>query len=224
MDKFKDKYRIDSNRLKAWDYGKNAHYFVSICTQDKSCFFGEIKEGKMILSAVGHIANLYWMEIPNHFPFVELGANIVMSNHVHGVITINKYDDVNGGTVDGDMGVETPKLDVSTVKMMQTANITNHTTAKNRTQNASKKWKPSVLGAIINQYKRVCTINARKINPNFAWQSNYHDHIIRNNKSYRNITNYIMSNPMKWQEDQFNPENPNSKNEGYQAIELCTAH
>lgn len=40
------------------------------------------------------------------------------------------------------------------------------------------------------------------------WQPNYHDHIIRNEKSYRNISNYIIENPLKWNDDKFNPKNP----------------
>ena len=42
-----------------------------------------------------------------------------------------------------------------------------------------------------------------KINPDFAWQSRFHDHIIRNDKSFHNISEYIINNPSKWQEDKF---------------------
>lgn len=34
-DKFQDKYRIPSARLQNWDYGSNAIYFVTICTQGR---------------------------------------------------------------------------------------------------------------------------------------------------------------------------------------------
>ena len=110
------------------------------------------------------------MEIPQHFPFVQLNAFVVMPNHVHGIIVIDRNDDINRDAV------QTPKLGVST-------------------------WKSGTLGVIINQYKRAVTINARKINPHFAWQSRYHDHIIRNDKSFERICNYILSNPENWDED-----------------------
>lgn len=66
---------------------------------------------------------------------------------------------------------------------------------------SDNKWKPGILGVIINQYKRICTIRSRKINPDFSWQSRFHDHIIRNNKSHQNIANYINNNPLNWKVD-----------------------
>ena len=72
------------------------------------------------------------------------------------------------------------------------------------------------FGIIINQYKRICTINARKINPDFAWQSRFYDHVIRNDESLVKIRLYIKDNPEKWAKDQLNPNNdriyPNSNN------------
>ncbi len=91
--------------------------------------------------------------------------------------------------------VETPKLGVST----DTDTDTNHQTAA-----ASQKWKPQSLGVIINQYKRIATIKSRKINAYFAWQSRFHEHIIRNDKSFQTISNYIINNPINWKNDKFN--------------------
>lgn len=171
-DKFRNKYRISSTRLQNWDYGRNAAYFVTICTQGREHYFGDIVDGKMQLSPIGKLAEKYWMEIPQHFPFVQLNAFVVMPNHVHGIIVIDRNDDINRDAV------QTPKLGVST-------------------------WKSGTLGVIINQYKRAVTINARKINPHFAWQSRYHDHIIRNDKSFERICNYILLNPENWDEDRY---------------------
>jgi REP element-mobilizing transposase RayT len=133
----------------------------------------------MIYSEIGAIAEKYWNEIPLHFPFVRLGPFIVMPNHVHGILIINKSDDPSVG------GVETPKLGVST----QTGGDKND------------KWKPGNLGVIVNQYKRICTIQSRKINPDFAWQSRFYEHIIRDDESYHKIAQYIENNPVSWDED-----------------------
>ncbi|CAM4237786.1 hypothetical protein [Gillisia limnaea] len=95
-EKFQNKYRSASARLKTWDYGWNGAYFVSICTQSRECFFGNISDGKMHLSEIGEIAHNFWIEIPNHFPFVKLGEFIVMPNHMHGIIIIDKLDDGRG--------------------------------------------------------------------------------------------------------------------------------
>lgn len=187
-EKFQNKYRIPSTRLQNWDYGWNALYFVTICTQNRECYFGDIRDGKMQLSDIGQIANKYWLAIPQHFPFVELDEFVVMPNHMHGIIVINKKNDGRDGNNNND--VETPKLGVS-------AHNNPITTA------ASKKWKPATLGVIINQYKRIVTINARKMHNHFSWQSRFHDHIIRNDNSFQRIRNYICENPKKWSDDKF---------------------
>jgi len=174
-EKFQNKYRIQSTRLQNWDYGWNAAYFVTICTKNREFFFGDVVDGEMQLSEIEQLAHKYWMEIPEHFPFVILDEFVVMPNHVHGIVVINKDDDSRELEM-----LETPNLGVST-----------------------KKWKPATLGVIINQYKRVCTINARKITPDFAWQSKYYDHIIRNDDSFQRIKKYIYENPLKWDEDKF---------------------
>ena len=57
--------------------------------------FGEISNGKMELSEMGKTATIYWMEIPDHFPFVNLGAFVVMPNHIHGIVVIDKPQTVN---------------------------------------------------------------------------------------------------------------------------------
>ena len=221
-EKFHNKYRIPSARLQHWDYGSNALYFVTICTAQRVCCFGEIVNGTMELSEIGKIAQQCWNEIPKHFPFVTMGAFVVMPNHVHGIIMIDKpynrigdaNDDVNDDANDDanvdandDATVETPKLGVSTNPTMITPPITNTAmaTTANRQQtfNASKKWKPETLGVIINQYKRICTINARKMGADFAWQPRFHDHIIRNDESFQRISNYIINNPANWVDNTF---------------------
>lgn len=170
-EKFRGKYRIKSARLPGWDYGQNGCYYVTICTKDHAHFFGEIVNGKMKLSAIGRLIEKFWFEIPRKYSYIKLDAFVVMPNHIHGIIIIDKPDTT----------VETPKLGVST---------------------NGKKWKPGVLGVIINQYKRMCTIRARKIDPGFAWQSRYYDHIIRDDNSLENITNYIDNNPANWINDE----------------------
>jgi REP element-mobilizing transposase RayT len=235
--KFQNKYRIASVRLQKWDYRWNAAYFVTICTQQRDCFFGEIVNEKMKLSETGQLAQFYWCEIPNHFPFVQLGDYVIMPNHIHGIIIIDqpnngrwngqndgrcdKQNDVCchgqndercGGHCDGQY-VETPKLGVSTTPPNATPSNTinpnaippNTTIPQNNcvTAAASEKWKPASLGVIINQYKRIVTINARKIQTNFAWQSRYYDHIIRNDGAFQRISDYINNNPRKWQNDKF---------------------
>jgi REP element-mobilizing transposase RayT len=193
-EKFRNKYRIPSSRLQNWDYGSNAIYFVTICTQGRNHFFGKIEKEEMILSEVGKIVENFWNKIPEHFTFVELGDFIVMPNHIHGIIIICKNQIQNSTIMDV---AETANLAVSTMA------IKTDSTISKRTMAATQKWKPSTLGVIINQFKRICTINVRKIAPDFFWQSNYHDNIIRDYISYIHISEYIKSNPAKWNDDEF---------------------
>ena len=173
-DKFQNIYRIKSARHPNWDYGSNAAYFVTVCTKNRQHYFG-VCSTTMQLSEIGEIAHRYWIEIPNHFPFVKLDAFVVMPNHVHGILIIS-----------GNNAVETPKLGVST-----------------KPGGKNPKWNPGNLGVILNQYKRICTINARKIHADYGWQSRFHDHIIRDNDEFERIRQYIINNPLNWKNDDF---------------------
>lgn len=54
-EKFFNRFRIPSARLQYWDYGWNASYFITICTQKRTCYFGKIIDGRMELSEIGKI-------------------------------------------------------------------------------------------------------------------------------------------------------------------------
>ena len=61
--------------------------------------------------------------------------------------------------------------------------------------------KSGSISTIIRSYKSAVSKNARKINPDFAWQSRFHDRIIRDAIAFQNIQNYIEKNPEKWAND-----------------------
>jgi putative transposase len=187
QNKFKNKYRIPSTRLQTWDYSKNGAYFITICTQNREHFFGNIQNGMMQLSEIGKLAERYWLEIPEHFPFVELGNFVVMPNHFHGILIINKIDDLSLSE-----SVETRQCLVSTIK-------SNRTIGSSRFQNQGK----NTISSIVGSYKSIVTKMSRQTHSNFAWQSRFHDNIIRNSKSFENIQNYIFENPLNWKNDKF---------------------
>lgn len=86
LEKFKDIYRIETTRLKGWDYTKSGKYFVIICTYRREEFFGHIINGKMILNSIGKIVKEYCKEIPKHFKNVKLDEYVIMPDHIHGII------------------------------------------------------------------------------------------------------------------------------------------
>jgi putative transposase len=189
-EKYQNKYRIKSARLQNWDYGWNAPYFVTICTQNREHYFGKIIHGEMQLSEIGELAQKYWNEIPQHFPFVELGAFVVMPNHTHGIIVIDKIDDGRGV---GNVAIN--RVDTLTPEpIKKPGGITGNKNPMLH-QNISR---------IFNWYKGRVTFESRKNDKNYGLQSRFHDHIIRDNAEYNRIKNYIINNPLNWKDDKFN--------------------
>lgn len=183
MEKYKGKYRIPSARLQTWDYGSNGMYFITICTHNREHYFGEIVDGKMKFFEIGRIAEKYWYEIPERFSYIHLDAFVVMPNHVHGILLIDKPMDAPPDA--------TPSPIVETISP---GGITGHKNPMFH-QNISRtmRW-----------YKGRCSLEIRKTHADFAWQARFHDHIIRNNESFEIIQHYVRNNPQKWHQDQFN--------------------
>ena len=194
--KYRNKYRIESARLKNWDYAWNAPYFVTICTKDRECYFGEMVKEEINLSEIGVIADKYWKTIPKHFPFVLLDEYVIMPNHMHGIIIINKPDHSNKRNENYDTNVET--LHATSLHRSIPDPDGNEKIAK-------ISPKPGSLSTIIRSYKSNVTKHARQINSDFAWQSRFFDHVIRDNESFTKIRYYIWDNPIKWSTDELNP-------------------
>jgi putative transposase len=105
MDKYQNKYRIPSARLQHWNYGAMGSYFITICTQHRQHYFGEISNGNMQLSEIGKLVQTEWLKtfIMRPDMNLEMGNFVVMPNHFHAVIIIgeNEYNAVHGFSVDG---------------------------------------------------------------------------------------------------------------------------
>ena len=97
--KFRNKYRIRSHRLPGYDYSSEGVYFITIVTKNRKHFFGEITDGEMILNALGKMAEKFWRDIPQHFAFVRLDEFVIMPNHVHGVLFIDGYKNIDTDNV-----------------------------------------------------------------------------------------------------------------------------
>ena len=186
MSLYHNKYRIESTRLKGWDYSSEGSYFVTICTQDRDNLFGRVANGKMELNQYGKIVNQCWFDLPNHYDNIRLDEFVIMPNHVHGIIIIdNRINYVD---------VETGLKPVSTVIPTETV-IPNDTIFKNKT---IKPMKHHGLFEFVRAFK---TFSGRRINElrqsqgKTVWQPRFHDHIIRDNDEYYRIRQYIINNP-----------------------------
>lgn len=154
-----------------------------------------------------------WRVIPDHFSFVELGEFIVMPNHMHGIVIIDRP----GNDPQSRIGYVPPKIvhgppgthPHTTRPDSNAATDADHPPPGHDgipdgdSINNIERWKPGTLGVIMNQYKRKCTIEARTIRKNFGWQSRFHDHIIRDAAEFRRISEYIRNNPSNWKKDRF---------------------
>lgn len=170
------KHHRQSIRLQGYDYSQAGAYFVTIITYQRDCLFGEIENKEMVLNNLGKISNECWQEIPEHFPFVELGSYVIMPNHVHGIIVIT--DKGRGTAVLRPYDGNPHKINV----------------------------KPGSLGAIVRSYKSAVSYRANKeLTMTGIWQRNYYEHVIRNDKEMDKIWRYIEANPAQWEEDEENP-------------------
>ena len=189
-DKYQNKYRIKSARKEGYNYGQNGRYFVTIVTKDRKNHFGEIQNNVMQYSEIGQFALKCWNEIPNHFPFVTLDEFVLMTNHVHGIIEIDKPP------------VATP---ISTVATQDLASL--HKIASLQTNDYKNKFGPQSknLASIIRGFKIGITKFARQNTKiHTVWQPRYHDRIIRNQQEYIRIKKYIINNPLNWNKDKNN--------------------
>jgi len=170
-----------SIRLKGYDYTQAGLYFITICTFDKHHLFGKISNGKMILNEFGKIAKNEWLKTAEIRKNIGILENIIMPNHIHGIISINDID--NGrGTV--------------------------HRAPTYRAPTKERFGKPTsnTIPTIVRGYKSTVTkqINMLRHTPDApVWQRNYYEHIIRDEKSYYQIAEYITNNPLKWLDDRY---------------------
>ena len=190
MNKFRDRYRIDSTRLQNWDYGWDGAYFITICTAHKEHYFGEIENGNMYLSHAGVLADVFWYEIPSHARHVKLDVYIVMPNHVHGILILEGNDDIP----DRYAGNGPPR---------------NYPPGMTPGQKRYRNQGINTISSIVGSYKSAVTKHANRLGFEMEWQERFDDRIIRSKRAFETIQQYIINNPQRWHEDRFNNEPPN---------------
>ncbi|GBC99978.1 hypothetical protein HRbin17_02511 [bacterium HR17] len=180
-----EKHHRRSIRLKGYDYSREGAYFVTICTQDRLCLFGEVVEGEMRLNDAGQMVERWWVELNRKFPGVRTDEYIIMPNHFHGIIVIVGadpcvcHDDemvAHANQMGTHAGAPLPKI-IQWFKTMTT-----------------------------NEYIRGVKQSGWTPFRRRLWQRNYYEHIIRNEDSLNRIRHYIATNPLRWHLDRENPE------------------
>ncbi len=187
------KHHRRSIRLRGYDYSRTGLYFVTICTDNHQCLFGDIINDVMILNDAGMMVENCWNDIPTHFPHAELDEYVIMPNHVHGIISIRMG--VDGNVIDGDGGND--GNDGIVVVGVGAKNFSPLRDDRHQPRGTSK-----TIGSIIRGFKIGVTNWMRQNTTVYdVWQRNYWEHIIRNENELDKIRTYISNNPLKWQDD-----------------------
>jgi REP element-mobilizing transposase RayT len=177
-------------RLRGYDYSQEGLYFVTTCTQNRACLFGNITDGAMRLNEIGRMVENEWLKLPERFNNVVLDVFQIMSNHFHGILQI-----VGAGLA--------PAPNDSVACDNRAGMDNNEATAHNR---ATARVAPTI-GNIIGAFKSLVTNECLKIFKSKneylgkLWQHNYYEHIIRDHNDYARIAGYIADNPANWAND-----------------------
>lgn len=86
-------------RLPGWDYRSPGPYAITICTQHRAWFFGEITDGHVIHNAAGAMVAAVWREMTIEFPRVALDAFVVMPNHLHAIVHLSRKGPIGNPTL-----------------------------------------------------------------------------------------------------------------------------
>jgi len=169
-------------RLRGYDYSKAGAYFITICTQNRECFFGDIVNGEMRLNDAGEMVEKWYRELENKFPDIRCDQYIVMPNHFHGVI-------VNVGA----------DLRVCPGNAPDVYKTGEHIGSPLR---AVVQWFKTMT---TNEYIRgVKQYGWSRFNGRL-WQRNYYEHIVRDENELNRIREYIVNNPTQWPSDRLYP-------------------
>ena len=164
-----------SIRIKDYDYSREGLYFITICTFNHERLFGYVDNEKMVLGKFGNIAYNEWLQTGEMRKNILLQEFVIMPNHMHGIIEIN---------------------DSNCMGTMTRAN----------TMEQFGKPTSNTVPTIIRGFKSTVTkqINIIRNTPGQSvWQRSYYEHVIRNEKSYNRISEYIRYNPEKWLKDKY---------------------
>jgi REP-associated tyrosine transposase len=160
-----------SIRLLGADYTEAGGYFVTICTDERRNIFGQVIEGRVLLTPLGEICSQCLQGIPEHFAHVKVAQFVVMPNHLHAILILDvgaRY------IVPGDRGTRTPEQ--------------------------FRKPVTGSVPTIVRTFKAAVTRRtARELKwPGDIWQRNYYERVLRDGKEYAQASRYIAENPLRW--------------------------
>ena len=189
-----------SPRARWHDYS-GADYFVTFCTKNRELYFGDVVDGQMALSEIGQwaVTQIEQTAIIRQND-VEIPMYIVMPNHIHLIVVSNRVVPCRDASNASASNVSVSNASVSNASRLEIIkpNISD-------ARGASLQFGPQSgnLSSVVRGIKSAVTKYAIEHDIPFAWQSRYHDHIIRNQMEMNRIADYIENNPLRWELDRF---------------------
>jgi putative transposase len=166
-----EKHHRRSVRIKGYDYTQPGVYYITICTKERQCIFGEVINGQMRLNFLGDIAHTCWLAIPNHFASFQLDTFVIMPDHVHGLLAI---------------------VDNTPVTKQQRPILTREQfgqPVRGSIPTAIRSYK----GAVTRLIHKFCETTEVPV-----WQDGFHESIIRDEEILNCKRQYIINNPQRW--------------------------
>ena len=210
-EKYKNKYRIESNRWQNWDYSAPGMYFITICIHERANILGQIVDGNMQLSEYGEIVKHEFIQMKDYNQRATIDEWVIMPNHVHCIIALGEYN--NSDIVDGGIAVE--KIHEFSHDIITGDNSEKIREFSLQSQPATdpdiKQYRrlrrnmliPMMVGKFQMQTSKQINILRNSVGKK-TWQPNYHDHVIRDDAEYQRIKEYIITNPIRWIDDMYN--------------------
>lgn len=217
-----DRHQFRTN----WHPYDEGLYFVTICCADKRHLFGKIVGAQFIASTLGSLVKENIEKIPSYYNDVEILNHVVMPNHIHMVISIST-------TPVGTRFIASEASEASKAPESQQNTEFAEPPQKLGCLRQSRHEAPesqdfhhnsrlaSVVGAFkagVTRQARARQIPSQSGNPKI-WQQRFHEYIIRSERAYTNIMNYIDNNVANWHNDTFN----DTKNDSADAINSVRA-
>ncbi len=181
-----------SIRLPDYDYADPGVYFVTVCTHEHECLFGDVSDGEVALNEFGQIVSHEWARSADIRDELSLADFVVMPNHLHGIVRLGlgahgrlAAQDRVGAHGRAPLRRDTPSGDAGSL----------HRPGRS-------------LGSFIAGFKSAVTkrINLARGTPGEpVWQRNYYEHIVRDEDDLLRIRQYIQDNPLKWDSDEYHP-------------------
>ncbi len=198
-------------------YREPGCYFLTICAYENEKFFGSFAEEHLSLNPVGVMVLKWWEKLPGKFKHIELCDFVVMPNHFHGIIKIEKKLYQPDHLIIGQNGQLVNQREDTRVLPYETCprrEIREDTLVLPYETESGEKWVDTRVDPSIprimqwfktmstNEYYRMQKSSGIENKPKL-WQRSYWDHIIRTDADYNRISDYIKNNPTRWVADRF---------------------